>query len=151
MPIVTEDLGALPDAGVYPEAHGISGDGVVVVGRDGEEAFRWTQASGIQILRQPNPADPNSNAEANWASADGSLLVGDMWPKSGGLPTDTLVWNLSGAHRLRDLLVAAGVTPTALQGWVLGGPGGVSADGKVVVGGGVNPSGQGEAWIARLP
>jgi hypothetical protein len=51
----------------------------------------------------------------------------------------------------RDLLIAAGVNATTLQGWDLGAAAAVSSDGKVIVGGGTNPAGQKEPWIARLP
>ena len=45
-------------------------------------------------------------------------------------------------------LTLAGVN---LTGYLLEFASGVSADGKVVVGSGRNPSGFYEAWIARLP
>jgi uncharacterized membrane protein len=146
-----EDLGALPNSGSSPIARGISANGVVVVGDDTVNAFRWTQASGIQMLPPPSQTAPNTAVGAVGANADGSIAVGYLIPKSGGSANDVVVWDLSGAHRLLDLLLAAGVSPSILQGWNLGSPGSVSADGKVIAGAGTNAVGQGEAWIARLP
>ena len=47
------------------------------------------------------------------------------------------------------LLQAAGVVTMA--GWQLRSANGVSADGTVIIGNGVDPLGQGQGWIARLP
>jgi uncharacterized membrane protein len=149
--IVAEDLGTLANSGPSPIARGVSDDGVVVVGDDTANAFRWTRASGIQLLAPPSPIDPNSTTGATETNADGSVTVGYLFPKMGGTTTDALVWDLSGVHRLGDLLLAAGVSSSVLQGWKFAVALGVSADGRVVVGRGTNPAGQSQAWIARLP
>jgi len=47
------------------------------------------------------------------------------------------------------LLLAAKVVTMA--GWQLRSANGVSADGTVIIGNGVDPLGQGQGWIARLP
>jgi len=51
-------------------------------------------------------------------------------------------------RRLADVLVSD--YGLSLTGWTLVEARGVSADGKVIVGYGTNPSGQGESWIANL-
>ena len=38
-----------------------------------------------------------------------------------------------------------------LTGWTLGSVGGISSDGYVIVGDGINPDGYNEAWIATIP
>ena len=71
------DLGTLP-GGNFSEAHGVSGDGFVVVGAatnaQGQwRAFRWTQPSGmveIGVLQGGNASI------ARAASGDGSVIVG---------------------------------------------------------------------------
>ncbi len=50
---------------------------------------------------------------------------------------------------IQDLLTAFGVTN--LSGWSLSFATGLSDDGRTVVGSGVNPNGDLEAWIATLP
>jgi hypothetical protein len=48
---------------------------------------------------------------------------------------------------LKDTLIGAGLD---LSGWNLHNARGVSADGFTIVGDGINPSGQLEAWVANL-
>ena len=71
-------LGDLPGGYTESMAMGISADGNVVVGRaesvHGTEAFRWTQATGMEGLGDLGGADFISIA--NGASADGSVIVG---------------------------------------------------------------------------
>jgi len=38
-----------------------------------------------------------------------------------------------------------------LTGWRLGGASGISADGKTIIGNGINPNGNSEAWVACIP
>ena len=57
-------------------------------------------------------------------------------------------WTQStGMQSIQSLLVAGGVNMT---GWILTNPTGVSADGSVIVGTDLDPSGQQEAWLARF-
>ena len=51
-------------------------------------------------------------------------------------------------QNLRDLLIANGAT--GLDGWILTEALSISADGQTLVGNGVNPLGQTEAWLATL-
>jgi hypothetical protein len=50
---------------------------------------------------------------------------------------------------LRELLLSGGAT--GLTGWTLRQAKGVPADGRTIVGFGINPRGQVEAWIAVIP
>src|SRR5262249_53680436 len=54
----------------------------------------------------------------------------------------------SGVQRVQDVLSASGVN---LAGWQLTNATGVSADGTIIVGYGIDPAGAVEAWIAQLP
>jgi hypothetical protein len=38
-----------------------------------------------------------------------------------------------------------------LNGWTLAGVGGISPDGTAIVGSGINPLGQDEAWLVTIP
>ena len=130
-------------------AYGVNADGSVVVGLDmrygdiNDEAFRWTASTesiGLGFL----PGDNFS--QANAVDADGSVVVGE----SGGKGIyHAFIWTpATGMLSLQDLLVADGVN---VVGWSDLIATGVSADGKVIVGNGVDPLGYNEAWIANLP
>jgi len=140
-------LGDLPGGSFYSEANGVSADGSVVVGgsdsASGYQAFRWTQAGGMTGLGDLPGASFHSTAEG--VSADGSVVVG--YGDSGGAGT-AFVWDAAhGMRNLRDLLVAQGDN---LTGWSLYSALDVSGDGRTIVGYGTNPSGNTEAWLARV-
>ncbi len=79
-------------------------------------------------------------------SADGSVVVGVSNSSSGG--DQAFRWTAStGMQSVKNLLQAAGVN---IGSWSLTWSTGVTANGQVIVGYGQNPSGQTEAWIARL-
>jgi probable HAF family extracellular repeat protein len=141
-------LGDLPGSGFFSFAHGVSEDGSVVVGishsASGFEAFRW-QADGMVGLGFL-PGDVES--EAFGVSADGSVIVGrgtTMDPRS---DVRAFVWDTTeGMRDLRDVLISQG---DDLTGWSLIESLDVSADGRSIVGRGINPAGQEEGWLARL-
>jgi probable HAF family extracellular repeat protein len=77
-------------------------------------------------------------------SADGSIVVGTSGTASG---LRAFIWDSEhGMRSLGDLLVSEG---NDLTGWLLTTANAVSADGTIV-GWGINPSGQTEAFLARL-
>ena len=62
---------------------------------------------------------------------------------------EAFVWDESnGMRAISDVLSGNGIS---LSGWQLQNATGVSADGLTIVGDGINPAGQGEAWIAPWP
>lgn len=75
------------------EAHGISGDGAIVVGqaRDlhyfSSSAFRWTASGGMQSLGFTRPSHFYSDATA--ISRDGGSIVGFSY---NGSTTDAFIW-----------------------------------------------------------
>jgi hypothetical protein len=88
------------------------------------------------------PGDNGSVAFA--ASADGSLIVGG----SDGSESRAFVWDDEhGMRRLSDLLIAQG---DDLLGWRLVAASGVSADGRTIVGVGIDPTNRVLPWLARL-
>lgn len=91
-----QDLGTLPGH-TRAEAHGISGDGAVVVGVSesftaAARGFRWTAYGGMTDLGHLRGADSSS---ANAISGDGSTIVGESgsattseafrWTAAGGM------------------------------------------------------------------
>jgi len=141
-------LGEIPGGEYYSEPFGMTPDASVIVGKagtsQGTEAFRWT-AQGFQPLGDL----PNGIFEsiALDVSANGATVVGlgttDLGPEA-------FVWDATnGMRRLKDVLLAAGVT--AVTEWQLTEATGISADGKTIIGNATNPTGNTEGWIATLP
>ncbi|MFZ0847410.1 MAG: autotransporter domain-containing protein [Pseudolabrys sp.] len=140
-----------PSSGLrFSNANAANSDGSVIVGNARSqsgfvEAFRWTQSGGMLGLGWLPGGGNGSTAVA--VSADGSVVVGvsDSANYSGG---EAFKWTqAAGIKSVKDLLVASGVNMT---GWSLLSATGVSGDGTVIVGEGVNPSLKDEAWIARF-
>jgi len=145
-----QGLGSLPDYDLILVS-GISDNGNAVVGRaydspaghqGGRQAFRWTQADGLQALGYlPPPYDYWSDARA--ASADGSVVVGtsSRYQLYDGPIEQAVVWRQS-CGCMRGL--------GFLSGGILSRANDVSADGTVIVGSGyVRGSGfQAVVWTA---
>jgi uncharacterized membrane protein len=167
-------------------AHGVSADGSVVVGSARSftssitEAFRWTQAAGLQVL---GLLPGNSFSSASAVSADGSVIVGQsgdeafVWNSIQGmqglgfLPGNSFssasavsadgsvivgqsggeAFVWSSTQGMQSLTdVLIAAGVGNLTGWGLANAMAISADGYTVVGHGTNPGGQQEAWIADL-
>jgi uncharacterized membrane protein len=79
-------------------------------------------------------------------NADGSVVVGCSGLN--GNCDQAFLWTaVDGMKSVQALLTAKGGSTT---GWTLTSAQGVSADGQVVVGSGVDPNGRTQGWIARL-
>ncbi len=79
-------------------------------------------------------------------SADGSVVVGYSQSDSG---IEAFIWDqANGMRNLKGLLEDYGLN---LTGWELSFPYEISDDGLTIVGGGYNPSGDSEIWIASIP
>jgi probable HAF family extracellular repeat protein len=128
-------LGFLP-GGSLSQATATNADGSVVVGNtDQGEAFSWTAKKGMVGLSGLN--------QANAVSANGSIIVGQSSSQ------DAMVWTRqTGAESIQQLLLDDGIN---LAGWLLEDATGISADGTVIVGDGIDPQGNNEAWIADIP
>ena len=125
----------------------LSPEGQIVVGtfrptettKASDEAWRWAENRGRQFLYW---------GHANAMSADGSIVVG-AFSNFNSEPVSAVLWTKQlGAVRLNQFLPALG---SDLTGWNLLSATGISSDGTTIVGYGRNPSGQTEAWIARIP
>jgi probable HAF family extracellular repeat protein len=143
-------IGFLPG---YPtsEAIATNADGSVIVGQGDNgpvrQAFRWVQNSsggGGNISAIPF-LNGGSVSFGNNVSADGSVVVGSS--TSADYPNgEAFRWTATrGTESIRTLLVNAGIDMT---GWALLEANAVSADGTLIVGSGIDPTGQVEAWVA---
>jgi probable HAF family extracellular repeat protein len=141
-----ENLGDLPGGEPYAAATSLSMDGSIIVGQsssaNGFEAFRWTDDEGMVGLGLL----PGSFASAaKDLSTDGNMIVGTSYSATGN---DVFVWTHSeGMQSLRELLANNGVD---LEGWQFEEARGISADGHFIIGSGINPAGNREAWLASI-
>ena len=139
-------LGFLPGT-FTSQVNAVSADGSVMVGTSGTgttlEAFRWTESDGMVGL---GTVTGEHGSEALAVSADGSVIVGDS-----GTSGSAFIWTSSGGMQdLREMLIAHGVS--GLDYYALEQATGISADGKTVVGNGIDAlNGHIEAWIVTVP
>jgi probable HAF family extracellular repeat protein len=144
-----------------------SEDGSVVVGWSSDSlfhhAFRWTAADGIASLSGTFLSTSATSSVPLGLSADGSVAVGVYSADSllvtepeGGitaLPADgdrlAFIWTeTAGSKNLQQFLTDD--LGLDLTGWTLESATGISADGSVITGYGVNPDGNREAWVVDL-
>lgn len=139
-------LGHLNSAGFLDSrAYGCSGDGGIVVGESTsdlgpQEAFVWRAASGMEGLGDLPGGPFRSVALA--VAGTGETVVGWSETASG---SRAFVWDQS--EGMRDLNEVVSTWP-GFAGWTLTRATGVSDDGRVIVGVGINPLGQTEGWFA---
>lgn len=148
-------LGDLPGGPFSSEAFAISGDGKTIVGRsrseasgeDESEAFRWTEDQGMVALGAL-PGGSVFSSRAYDVSADGSVIVGTSTSARAPVLGEGFLWSHdTGMHSLHDLLEQQGAT--GFEQWLLW-PRAVSADGRTIVGVGMTPDGEEEAWRVQL-
>lgn len=149
-----QGLGFLP-GGSRSIAFGVSSDGAVVVGYNylpsppHGEAFRWTEDSVPGGVMEGLGDLPGGEfySEATGVSADGAVVVGYGKSASGD---EAFIWDET--HGMRSLSeVLAGLNlGKDLEDWTLNYAWGISADGLTIIGVGINPDGQEEAWRANL-
>lgn len=147
-----QGLGYLP-GGNYSLAMAASEDGSVITGYASNglqnEAFRWTKADGLVPLGLFPGTGAGTYPSA--MSADGSIIVGRTDPNN-PVTTPAFIWDaVHGMRDLRQVLISDYGLGASLTGWTLGGANGISANGNRIVGFGINPSGQQEAWVAVIP
>lgn len=137
-------LGGLPGAG-RSEAYGVSDDGLVVVGQSssasGPQAFRWGAGPGMVGLGDlPGGA---FNSLARDTNGDGSVVVGRARDATGDV---AFIWTAeTGIRNLKDELLAQGYILVNM--WTLREATGISADGKTIVGWGIDPAGKTRGWM----
>jgi probable HAF family extracellular repeat protein len=140
------DLSA-PIDGIGSIAYAVSDNGSVIVGLNvaNDTAFRWTQVTGMLELGKL-PGGRRSCAFG--VSADGSTVVGQGDGESG---MEAFVWDAThGMRSLRQLLMTDARLSANLRHWKLRSANAISPDGSTIVGNGINPNGDLEAWIAHI-
>ena len=148
----TQPDGTQPLHGLPEENRGwlssLTADGSVIVGEYAygfwgthiPVAFRWTSADGFEFVS-------GLGSQASAISADGTFIVGIS--SDGDWSSRVFLWDaIHGPRNLQSLVLAQGANQVA--DWVLYEPTGISADGRTLVGRGVNPAGEPEPWIAHL-
>jgi probable HAF family extracellular repeat protein len=149
----TAASGIVPFTG-YPETDitnrlAVSPDGTVIVGslalRFGPEtAFKWTLAGGLEFIPDAGGLD----TAALGIAGDNATIVG--FRRAPGGANQAAIWDASGDMRLlQDVLTAD--YGLDLTGWTLARATDISADGRTIVGNGINPLGFQEAWLVQLP
>jgi uncharacterized membrane protein len=149
-------IGDLTGGGFDSIAYAVSGDGSTVVGRGlgaaGAEAFRWTQEGGLVGLGHlPQRAGMSAFSSALATSADGGVIVGSSNYAEGLFIYGLTAFLWDEAHGMRNLRTVLEGFDLDLTGWRLTEATGISADGRVIVGDGINPQGHHEAWLAVIP
>lgn len=138
---------------LFPEAGAalsITPDGSIATGRYGagvtREPLRWTPADGARGLGNPAGTD---TGVGNDLSDDGGVVVGFGEDAITG-ETVAIAWfEQVGTLRLQPWIESN--FGLDLTGWTLEAVTGVSADGLVMVGYGLNPQTEREAWRLSLP
>lgn len=121
-----------------------STDGSTIVGGVStfyeSDAFKWTSTSGTALL--PHASSMFTSGWADAMSSNASTIVGTSGDRAA-------MWRGDKPRLIETMLQFHGVTIP--QGWILRGATGVSADGTVIAGWGINPQGYREAWRAVIP
>jgi len=135
-------LGDLLGGNLFSQAYASSADGSIIVGggqhNTGEEGIVWTDGV-IEAIGDFDGGFVQSLLRD--VTADGTIAVGYG---TDALGEAALIWSSEfGIGNLNTLLEQQGVN---LGGWRLTSATGISADGQVIVGNGINPSGNPEAW-----
>lgn len=122
-----------------------SDEGTVVgtVAEDRTQAYRWTSSTGFVPLGDLEGGYLWSRAYA--ITADGAVVVGSGYSDAG---TEAVIWDDTGIHRFQELL--ENQYGLELPGWQLEVLHDISADGNYIVGDGINPDGDAEAFLVSL-
>jgi uncharacterized membrane protein len=97
---------------------------------------------GIGFLQPLDPDDPDDRESSALGVSDQGLVVGDS-----GV---AFLWDeLNGMRALKRVLEEE--HGLDLTGWSLGWASDITPDGRTIVGTGINPDGEWEAWIAFVP
>jgi hypothetical protein len=107
------------------------------------DGFRWTAAGGMEIVGP-------SNSDCRACNADGTIVGGLRFnPGAAGL----IAWIRIGDAPwtdLQDYLIAEQGLGAELDGWQLESVQDISADGRTIVGSGINPEGCEQGFLVRI-
>jgi probable HAF family extracellular repeat protein len=141
------ELGYVSEGNLNNIAQNISPNGNYIVGYEGyshyQEAFLWQSGQMIGLGR----LDGYSNRSIAYAVSNNEIVVGMAEIDN---HENAFIWDqLSGIRELKNVLINDYALD--LTGWQLLKAYDISADGKVIVGSGINPDGIQEAWVATIP
>jgi probable HAF family extracellular repeat protein len=148
---VTEEVKDSGGLSILGAATAVSPDGSILAGSvytgEATYAFLWTPTGKLETLGDLPGGLVYSEALA--VSGDGSVVVG--YGTNSANELEAFIWDRPhGLRSLKDALVSE-FGLTNLAGWTLAKAQDITPDGLTVVGYGIDPSGQQEAWMARLP
>lgn len=138
-----ENLGDLLGPGTS-SARDISDDGTTTIGTWQGQAFVHHAISGMSLIGGLPGGD--GTAIPLGLSGSGAVVVGSA---NDGTDDAAFIWDAD--HGMRSLQELLGLKGVDMTGWDLKEATGVSDDGLRVVGWGINPSGQEEAFVALIP
>lgn len=130
----------------------VSADGSIAVGSNFSEGVLWDIDNGRTIRLGGLDGNESPNTRPKDISGDGSIVVGASRVSGGTGPFffGAFIWDEE--NGMRDLAqVLTDVYGLDLEGWTLTSAESISADGTVILGGGRNPNGQPESWMAVIP
>jgi probable HAF family extracellular repeat protein len=139
----------------YSSARAVSADGLLIAGQavfrkttyppsETQEAILWNAGT---FTRLGDLAGGTISAGANDVAAIGSVVVGFSSTDNG---YEAFIWDpTNGMRRLQDVLETQ--YQLDVSGWTLVSAEGISGDGMTIVGWGIDPLGNTQAWIATLP
>lgn len=147
-----------PNGGLSNPVPRISADGTVIAAKgvvtsaEGDvEAYRWAEQTGVVGLGWlPGTAleDGSQTSDVSAINGDGSIILGSS---GRGNSYKSFIWSDEGGMRdLYQVLVDDYGLGADLAGWTLSNPRDISANGQFIVGHGVNPDGNIEAWLVQL-
>ncbi len=150
------DLEGPAGGGMNATSAAVTPDGSVIVG-GGQRCsgysgvyWKWNPATSVYDMTQTlNLPGGTAGSSLYGVSADG------LWATGYGMSAGqyvAILWDAQAQmmRNLQDVLLADGLG-AALQGWSLSMASAITPDGKTIIGYGIDPSGQTEAWIATVP
>ncbi|MDP0499281.1 MAG: PEP-CTERM sorting domain-containing protein [Verrucomicrobiota bacterium JB022] len=122
------------------EALAVTRDGMTAIGHLNGFGFQWSAESGTTMLE--GFADSTAS-RANAIDDSATFVVGSA---SFGEATEAVIWINGQIYSLYDILIDQGFD---LIGWTLTSANGISADGSVIIGNGIDPNGKSSPWMIR--
>ncbi len=148
-------------------AYAISADGATTVGANYYNDLPQAFLSGVDGISRSLSAFPGVATQALAVSGDGSIIVGyirafQLVPAPLAALTsadpmsvaddEAFIWDAQhGMRSLKNVLLTEFGFNLNLAGWELRSATGISRNGTVIVGNGINPAGQQEAWVVTIP
>jgi uncharacterized membrane protein len=131
-------------------------NGQIIVGASSGQVFAATQGATSQLFRRVNGTliglgdikGGGFRSYANAVSNNGTVIVG-VGNSDASIDRAVYWTTTNGLLDLQNLLVREHAID--LTGWTLTEATGVSDNGLTIVGNGINPMGQSQAWVATLP